>query len=142
MLSSSPAVLITSFNPSFDVILANLLISAGIPTLCGTSAPLRVDSGGTNVTLRWEDPSTIPEVFDTGHTIRTVVLGLPDSVGHVVLGEMKSFADLAKAEGVVRFVLLGTGGLRMEEVSSYLEQRELSYTVVNIGAGDVRESNP
>ena len=96
MLSDSPAVLITRFNPSFDVILANLLIPAGIPTLCGTSAPLRVDSGGTNVTLRWEDPSTIPEVFDTGHTIRTVVLGLPDSVGRVVLWEMKSFADLAK----------------------------------------------
>ena len=138
MLSETPAVLITGADPLFDVTLANLLTSAGIPTLLGSSSPHRVSLGCTTVILRWEDPSTIPEVFDTGHTIRTVVLGIPEAASRETLGEIKSFTDLAKAEGVGHFVVLGKAGEEIEDVSAYLEGKGEYYAVLKLTDTDHR----
>jgi hypothetical protein len=139
MLSGSPAVLITSVDPPFDTTLTNLLISAGIPVVLGTSSPHRVALGCTTVILRWEDPNTIPEVFDTGHTIQTVVLGIPDAGSREILGEIEAFTDLARAEGVDRFIIVGKEGARVEEVCAHLEEKGAPYAVLVLKYTDHRK---
>ena len=141
MLSNAPAVLIAKTETSLGFAVASQLASAGIPTLLTTSpqTPTPVPPNFSTVILDREDAASIPQVFDTGHSIRTVVLGIPTSVEEAVLAGMRIFVDLANVEGVKRLILLGNGGSGAEHLVSYLKESGVSFEVLRHGNVDKGE---
>jgi hypothetical protein len=139
MLSEAPAVLIANTEMSLGIAVASQLASAGVPALLATSSlllPPAVPPRCSTVTLNWDDPASIPQVFDTRHSIQTVVLGITTSAQDEVLAGMRLFVDLAKAEGVEQFILVGDGGSATEDISPYLEESGVSFEVLGMRNAD------
>ncbi|TEB20828.1 hypothetical protein FA13DRAFT_1742615 [Coprinellus micaceus] len=136
MLSEAPAVLIANTETTLGISIASRLVSAGVPALLAIPSPLPVPPSCSTTTLNWDDPTSIPQVFDTRHSIQTVVLGMPASAQDEVLAGMRRFVDLAKAEGVERFILVGDGGSATEDISSYLEESGVSFKVLGMRSAD------
>ncbi|KAJ3549907.1 hypothetical protein NMY22_g710 [Coprinellus aureogranulatus] len=138
MLSNPPpAVLIIGSGSATDMALLRQLTSCSIQVAFATPSTTTQKStypGCANITLRWDDPTTFSNAFDTPFNVQYAAFILPEEFDRRTFGYIQSFIDLAHAEGVKEFIVI-SGKERVEgDMSAYLHSKGARYTSLRKGS--------